>query len=153
MAYTIPLGYDAAQHAHPQQHQHHGQRPQHVRSSSAGMMGVHAPVESYGYPAAGPVRTDSPMPGQGGPPGTPRDESGTPSKKGSRFRLPTGLPTSPSAGKRAGLVPMEYDPVDFDTCLASFDDELLTNKHQRCKSKDDAWVDILVAMNSRHLVG
>ena len=58
MAYTVPLGYDAAQHAHPQAH-HHGQRPQHVRSSSAGMMGVQ--VESYGYAAAGPVRTDSPM--------------------------------------------------------------------------------------------
>ncbi|RPD76897.1 STE-domain-containing protein [Lentinus tigrinus ALCF2SS1-7] len=50
MAYTVPLGYDATQQAHPQQHQ----RPQHARSSSAGMM-----VDAYGY--SGPVRTDSPM--------------------------------------------------------------------------------------------
>ena len=43
--------------------------------------------------------------------------------------------------------------MDFDTRLASFDDELPTNKHQRRKSKDDAWVDILVATNSRRLAG
>ena len=43
--------------------------------------------------------------------------------------------------------------MDFDTRLVSFDDELPTNKHQRLKSKDDVWVDILVAMNSRRLAG
>ncbi|TBU44806.1 hypothetical protein BD309DRAFT_861438 [Dichomitus squalens] len=98
-----------------------------------------------------PLRTDSPMPTRAGL-GTPRDESGTPTKKGSRFRLPTGLPTSP-AGKRAGLLPTEYDPVDFDTRLASFDDDLPRDRHQRRKSKDDAWVDILVATNNRRMAG
>ncbi|KAI1786123.1 hypothetical protein LXA43DRAFT_1065348 [Ganoderma leucocontextum] len=102
-----------------------------------------------------PLRTDSPTTLQSVP-GTPRDESGTPiPKKGSRFRLPAGLPASPSAAKRTGIAPTEYDPVDFHTRLASFDDDELATKgkHRRKKSKDDAWVDILVATNSRRLVG
>ena len=42
---------------------------------------------------------------------------------------------------------MEYTPVGCDMHLASFDSELLTTKHQHQKSKDDMWVDILIAMN------
>ena len=102
-----------------------------------------------------PLRTDSPATLQPGP-ATPRDESGTPvQKKSSRFRLPAGLPSTPSPAKRNGLAPTEYDPVDFDTRLASFDDgELAKNgRHGRKKSKDDAWVDILVTTNSRRMVG
>ncbi|RDX46006.1 STE-domain-containing protein [Lentinus brumalis] len=55
LGYTVPLEYDAAQH---QLHQH---RPQHVRSSSAGMMGVQVDAGAMTYGYAGPVRTDSPM--------------------------------------------------------------------------------------------
>ena len=116
--------------------------------------GVASPVSMKGTFLT-PVRTDSPATLQPGP-ATPRDESGTPvQKKGSRFRLPAGLPTTPSPAKRNGLAPTEYDPVDFDTRLASFDDEGLAKKgrHGRKKSKDDAWVDILVATNSRRMAG
>ena len=74
-------------------------------------------------------------------------------KKPSRFRIPTGLPSSPAPPKRAGLVPTEYDPVEFDTRIASFDDEGTGKKHNRRRSKDDAWVDILVATNSRRMGG
>ena len=100
-----------------------------------------------------PLRTDSPTPT---PRASPRDETSSPvPKKSHRFRLPTGLPSSPSPGKRAGLVPTEYDPVEFDTRIASFDEgELATaSKHNRRRSKDDAWVDILVATNSRRMAG
>ncbi|RDX50699.1 hypothetical protein OH76DRAFT_436054 [Lentinus brumalis] len=96
-----------------------------------------------------PVRTDSPTP----TPKMPASplESG---KKSSRFRLPTGLPSSPSPVKRAGLAPTEYDPVDFDTRIASFDDEEPSKrKHNRRRSKDDAWVDILVANTNRRMPG
>lgn len=96
-----------------------------------------------------PVRTDSPTP-------TPRTPASPHEsvKKASRFRLPTGLPSSPSPVKRAGLMPTEYDPVEFDTRIASFDDDDITTKrHNRRRSKDDAWVDILVATNSRRMGG
>lgn len=100
-----------------------------------------------------PLRTDSPTL----KPAISREDhdNGSPVPKKNRFRLPTGLPSSPAPGKRSGLVPTEYDPVEFDTRIASFDDgELATaTKHGRRKSKDDAWVDILVATNSRRMAG
>ncbi|KAI0631726.1 hypothetical protein C8Q77DRAFT_1159474 [Trametes polyzona] len=101
-----------------------------------------------------PSRTDSPTPSPRQPT-TPREDSGSPLfKKSSRFRLPTGLPTSPAPPRRAGLSPTEYDPVEFDTRLASFDEEELgRKKHNRRRSKDDAWVDILVANSSRRMAG
>ncbi|CDO71773.1 hypothetical protein BN946_scf184923.g3 [Trametes cinnabarina] len=75
-------------------------------------------------------------------------------KKSSRFRIPTGLPTSPAPPRKAGLPPTEYDPVEFDTRIASFDDdEFSRKKHNRRRSKDDAWVDILVANSSRRMAG
>ncbi|KAI0052824.1 hypothetical protein FA95DRAFT_1569065 [Auriscalpium vulgare] len=78
----------------------------------------------------------------------------------SRFRLPTGLPlTSPS--RTSGLIPSEYENVDFETRLASYSDDELNNgkgrapmtKEERRRSKDDAWVDILVANHSRRMGG
>lgn len=88
-------------------------------------------------PAAKPqlltyVRTDSPKPGA-------REDNDSPVPKNNRFRLPASLPSSPSSGNRAGLVPTEYDPVEFDTRMASFNnDELGTNSKYRGRSKDDA---------------
>ncbi|KAI8976357.1 hypothetical protein BD414DRAFT_423305 [Trametes punicea] len=101
-----------------------------------------------------PLRTDSPMPSPKVPP-SPRDDSSSPLlKKSSRFRIPTGLPSSPAPPRKAGLPPTEYDPVEFDTRLASFDDDdFVRKKHNRRRSKDDAWVDILVANSSRRLAG
>ncbi|KAL1942286.1 hypothetical protein VTO73DRAFT_6350 [Trametes versicolor] len=98
------------------------------------------------------MRSDSPIPSPRLP-SSPQDDGGSPLvKKSSRFRLPTGLPSSPAAPRRAGLLPTEYDPVEFDTRLASFDDEELgKKKHNRRRSKDDAWVDILVANSSRRM--
>ncbi|KAH9911357.1 uncharacterized protein BXZ73DRAFT_82833 [Epithele typhae] len=90
------------------------------------------------------LRSDSPV--------SPKDENGSPQpKKGSRLRLP-GLPSSPAPPKRAGLTPTEYEQVDFDTRIASFEEEG-SNKRSRRRSKDDAWVDILVATNSRRIGG
>ncbi|KAL6301886.1 hypothetical protein BKA93DRAFT_818784 [Sparassis latifolia] len=67
-----------------------------------------------------------------------------------RFRLPV----SPGGSRRSGVPPAEYENVDFDTRLASFDeDDLGSGKHSKRQSKDDAWVDILVANNSRRVAG
>ncbi|TFK46303.1 hypothetical protein OE88DRAFT_1667926 [Heliocybe sulcata] len=81
------------------------------------------------------------------------DAPATPTKKSSRFRLAGGLPVGgPASTKKAGMVPAEANPVDFETRLAGISDEEVNNsKHQRRRSKDDAWVDILVASNSRKM--
>ena len=95
----------------------------------------------------------------------PRDEStvrpstrlvqaGTPKR---RFRLPTGLPLTPNS-RTSGLTPSEAENIEFETRLASYSDDELNNlntnsrkmtKEERRRSKDDAWVDILVASHSR----
>lgn len=75
----------------------------------------------------------------------PTPTSPTPSKRASRFRLPVSPPSRVS-----GLPPAEYDTIDFEARLASFDDDMPTAKGRR-RSRDDAWVDILVASNSRRL--
>ncbi|KZT20496.1 hypothetical protein NEOLEDRAFT_1182461 [Neolentinus lepideus HHB14362 ss-1] len=83
----------------------------------------------------------------------------TPTKKGSRFRLAGGLPVGgPASTKTAGLTPAEAKPVDFETRLAAISDDDLNNfssgnrtKQERRRSKDDAWVDILVASSSRKI--
>lgn len=75
----------------------------------------------------------------------PTPTSPTPSKRASRFRLPVSPPSRVS-----GLPPAEYDTIDFEARLASFDDDVPTAKGRR-RSRDDAWVDILVASNSRRL--
>ncbi|KAI0367874.1 hypothetical protein BV20DRAFT_529986 [Pilatotrama ljubarskyi] len=106
-------------------------------------------------PILSPVRTDSPAPNAKGSLSPREDGGGSPLfKKSSRFRLPTGLPTSPAPPRKAGLPPTEYDPVEFDTRLASFDDDdLVKKRHNRRRSKDDAWVDILVANSGRRMAG
>ncbi|KAH8105374.1 hypothetical protein BXZ70DRAFT_887431 [Cristinia sonorae] len=80
--------------------------------------------------------------------------SSNPNRRSSRFRLPVSPSNSRST---AGLPPAEYDTVDFEARLASFDDDDLAlpsrSKHSRRQSKDDAWVDILVANNNRRIVG
>ncbi|THH32670.1 hypothetical protein EUX98_g1528 [Antrodiella citrinella] len=84
---------------------------------------------------------------------SPTPASANPHRKSSRFRLPV----SPSNSRTAGLPPSEYDTVDFEARLASFDDDDLAlpsrSKHSRRQSKDDAWVDILVANNHRRIPG
>ena len=74
-----------------------------------------------------------------------------------RFRLPTGLPLSPNA-RTSGLTPSQAEDIDFETRLASYSDDELNSintnsrklsKEERRRSKDDAWVDILVASHSR----
>ncbi|KAH9946731.1 hypothetical protein B0H21DRAFT_387570 [Amylocystis lapponica] len=74
------------------------------------------------------------------PPGT------SPSTK-RRFRLPVS-PTN-----RRSTILQEYDAVDFQTRLASFDDDDARSGHGRGRSRDDAWVDILVANSSRRIGG
>ncbi|KAI0034802.1 hypothetical protein K488DRAFT_77022 [Vararia minispora EC-137] len=64
-----------------------------------------------------------------------------------RFRLP--MPGS-SSNRTSGLPPSEYEDVDFETRLASTD-ELAEDGRRR--SKDDAWVDILVANHGRRMAG
>ncbi|KAI0641710.1 hypothetical protein C8Q79DRAFT_1003572 [Trametes meyenii] len=120
----------------------------------ARLMSPSTPTQTSGAQFLSPLRTESPVASPKFPQ-SPREDSGSPlPKKGSRFRLPTGLPSSPAPPRRAGLPPTEYDPVEFDTRLASFDDdELSKKKHNRRRSKDDAWVDILVATNSRRMGG
>lgn len=65
------------------------------------------------------------------------------------------LPVSPTSGRTVGLPPSEYDTVDFHTRLASIEidepDTPASPKSRRGKSRDDAWVDILVGNNSRRL--
>jgi hypothetical protein len=74
-----------------------------------------------------------------------------------RFRLPTGLPLTPNA-RTSGLTPSQAEDIDFETRLASYSDDELNSinttsrklsKEERRRSKDDAWVDILVASHSR----
>ncbi|KAF8258940.1 hypothetical protein EI94DRAFT_1066976 [Lactarius quietus] len=86
-------------------------------------------------------------------PGTPTTPSGTATKR--RFRLPSTL--TPNS-RTSGLTPSEAEDIDFETRLASYSDDELNSvntnmrkqsKHERRRSKDDAWVDILVASHSR----
>ncbi|TFY53287.1 hypothetical protein EVG20_g10185, partial [Dentipellis fragilis] len=87
----------------------------------------------------------------------PRSPSpSTPTGKKSRFRLP--VPMSSTSSRTSGLPPSEYENVDFETRLASYSDDELNgsgpkSRAQRRQSRDDAWVDILVASNSRRLGG
>jgi len=74
-----------------------------------------------------------------------------------RFRLPTGLPRGPHP-RTSGLTPSQAEDVEFETRLASYSDDELNSinansrkgtKEERRRSKDDVWVDILVASHSR----
>lgn len=77
-------------------------------------------------------------------------------KLASRFRVHPSF-------RRSGIVPAEYAEaiVDFETRLASYSDDELNNvtssstgdKEARRRSRDDAWVDILVATHNRRMVG
>ena len=73
------------------------------------------------------------------------------------FRLPTGLPRSPQP-RTSGLTPSQAEDVEFVTRLASYSDDDLNSinansrkmtKEARRRSKDYAWVNILVASHSR----
>lgn len=74
-------------------------------------------------------------------------------KRLSRFRLPGGIPVpSPGGGRKTGIAPSEYSTVDFETRLASYSDDENGSGGEgsgRRRSKDDAWVDILVGQNKR----
>ncbi|KAG8215912.1 hypothetical protein J3R82DRAFT_7884 [Butyriboletus roseoflavus] len=83
----------------------------------------------------------------------------TPGNTKRRFRIPV---PSPSVVRRSTLVPAEYSTVDFETRLASYSDDELNEscsmkaltpaeKQERRMSRDDAWVDILVAAHSRRM--
>ncbi|EMD35972.1 hypothetical protein CERSUDRAFT_138713 [Gelatoporia subvermispora B] len=80
-----------------------------------------------------------------------QDPPTSPTNRLSRIRLPT----SPVSGKKLNLPPAEYDTIDFHTRLASFDDEDqargASTKQSRRRSRDDAWVDILVTNNGRRM--
>jgi hypothetical protein len=71
--------------------------------------------------------------------------------------LPTGLPLTPNT-RTSGLTPSQAEDIEFETRLASYSDDELNSlnsnsrkltKEERRRSKDDAWVDILVASHSR----
>lgn len=101
-------------------------------------------------PGAAP-RSDSPAVGAAGSLASPLGG------KKSRFRLIPSV-TSPNARKSV-IPPSEYDAVDFETRLASYSDDELNGsngngtptKGERRRSKDDAWVDILVANHGRRM--
>ena len=74
----------------------------------------------------------------------------TPQKRSSRFRLPGGIPVpSPGGGRKSGILPAEYSAVDFDTRMAGYSDD--EERPGNRGSRDDAWVDILVATHSRRM--
>lgn len=85
------------------------------------------------------------------------------SKRVSRFRLPATPVLSvpnPSVRRRSGVPPAQYSIVEFETRLASYSDDEFNNpnetesaKQLRRRSKDDAWVDILVGSQQRLLGG
>ncbi|EGN97329.1 hypothetical protein SERLA73DRAFT_169698 [Serpula lacrymans var. lacrymans S7.3] len=95
---------------------------------------------------------------------------GTLAKK-SRFRLPV---PSPTGARQSKMMPAEYSSVDFETRLAGYSDDEWSGgsggsgnaggaggnskegekeKQERRLSKDDAWVDILVATHNRRMKG
>ena len=89
----------------------------------------------------------------------PSDSPLTPGGTKRRFRIPV---PSPSVVRRSSLVPAEYSTVDFETRLASYSDDEFNEsasvkaltpaeKHERRMSRDDAWVDILVAAHNRRM--
>jgi len=74
------------------------------------------------------------------------------------FRLPTGILHSPHL-YTSGLTPSQAEDIKFETCLASYSNDKLNSintnsrkmmKEERRRSKDDAWVDILVVSHSYH---
>ncbi|KAF4583846.1 hypothetical protein EYR40_002341 [Pleurotus pulmonarius] len=85
------------------------------------------------------------------------------SAKKSRFKFSTGLPVSPHPAKKGTYPPAEYSSVEFETRLASYSDEERNSggdgvadeaeKQRRRQSRDDAWVDILVATHNRRMGG
>ncbi|KAH7920327.1 hypothetical protein BV22DRAFT_1021416 [Leucogyrophana mollusca] len=94
-----------------------------------------------------------------------RTQSDTPltpgsTTKKSRFRIPV---PSPGGARRSGIVPAEYSTVDFETRMASYSDDEYSSggnggstltpaeKQERRMSRDDAWVDILVATHGRRM--
>ncbi|KAF7981226.1 hypothetical protein HWV62_34577, partial [Athelia sp. TMB] len=89
-------------------------------------------------------------------PGTPHSTS----KRMSRFRMPVPLP-SPGSGRRSGLPPAEYSTVDFETRLTGASDDESGGdtigssqdrlRQEKRQSRDDAWVDILVATHNRRM--
>jgi hypothetical protein len=89
-------------------------------------------------------------------------ESTPSSKRASRFRLPaTPVLSVPnhSVRRKSGVPPAQYSIVEFETRLASYSDDEYNNanetesaKQRRRRSKDDAWVDILVGNQQRLLV-
>lgn len=81
------------------------------------------------------------------------------SHRRSLFRLPV---PNPATMRRSGLVPAEYSTVDFETRLAGYSDDEVNEtasmkaltpaqKRDRRLSRDDAWVDILVASQNRRM--
>ena len=109
------------------------------------------------------------------PPPTPSKGPETPTKLGlARVSSPSSTKKSrfrfPGTVNKSGLSPAEAESVDFETRLASYsDDEFngqdefgklkgkgISNKDARKSkrlSKDDAWVDILVASNNSNRLG
>ena len=74
-----------------------------------------------------------------------------------RFRLPS--PLTPNS-RTSGLTPSVAEDIDFETRLASYSDDELNSidanmrkqsKHEYRRSKDDAWVVILVMSHSRRV--
>ena len=54
--------------------------------------------------------------------------------------------------RREGMIPSQYDQLEFET-REMHDDESTSSLNPRRKSRDDAWVDILVASGSRRMPG
>ncbi|KAL5512303.1 hypothetical protein ACEPAG_3295 [Sanghuangporus baumii] len=146
---------------------------------------------TVGHAAAGPLRVDtptqepkmstssahypmSPVSGStaGPPPPFKSNESPDQARTASPFS-PASLRKPrfrfPGSRENRGIIPSEYETVDFDTRLASYSDDELNgrssaegskagpagakrkNTKEKRMSKDDAWVDILVASGGKRM--
>jgi hypothetical protein len=117
---------------------------------------------AFATPVDPPARHDSLLhPSSPVKTASPDSEASSPNKRLSRFRLPGGIPVpSPGGRHKSGMAPSEYSTLDFEMRLtgSSDDDENSgsgggMSKHKKGESRDDAWVDILVANHSRRMEG
>ena len=117
---------------------------------------------AFPAPVSPPARHDSLLPLSPVKSTTsPDSDVPSPNKRLSRFRLPGGIPVpSPGGRIKSGMAPSEYSTLDFEMRLTGYSDDDENSgsgggmsKHKRGESRDDAWVDILVANHSRRVEG
>jgi hypothetical protein len=107
-------------------------------------------VSSRDHPVPTPLTSNMPLPTEDVPPVPPLPAT-SPIKGKGRFKI--------KRKKSGGIQPAEYDEMDFETREASesSDEDLLSpgsnNTRDKRMSRDDAWIDILVADNKKRVPG